>query len=60
MIWMIIAILLGAVAILLAITGITVGAILCCTRESVKNTSISKLTTHQQGIHIQVHTYNAV
>ena len=58
--WMIIAILFIVFAILLAIPSITMGAILCRSRKSIKAVSTSKLTTHQQGIYVQVHTYNAV
>ena len=58
MLWMIIAILFTVMAILLTIANITIGAMLCHTRKSVKTVSTSKLTTHQQGI--QVHTFNAV
>ena len=51
--WMIIAILSTAVAILLAISSITMGAVLW--RKSVKTMLQLKSTTHKQGIHIQVH-----
>ena len=58
MLWMTIAIWFTVMAIVLAIANLTIGAILCHTRKSVKTVSTSKLTTHQQGI--QVHTFNAV
>ena len=60
MIWIITAIFLVVFVILLAIFSTTMGAILSRTRKSVKTVSVSKLTTHQQGIHIQVNTNNAV
>ena len=51
MIWMVIAIFSITMAILLAISGITMGAVLCRISKSVITTSGSKLTTHQQGIY---------
>ena len=45
--WMIIAIVLLVVAILLAITSIALGTILCLTRKSVKSVPAPKLTPHQ-------------
>ena len=45
--WMIVAIVFLVVAILLAITSIAVGAMLCLTRKSVKSEPASKLSPHQ-------------
>ena len=58
MLWLTIAILFTVMAILLSIANLTIGAILCHTRKSVKTVSGSKLTTYQQGT--QVHTFNAI
>ena len=45
--WMIIAIVFLVVAILLAITSIALGTMLCLTRKSVKSVPASKLSPHQ-------------
>ena len=45
--WMIIAIVFLVVAILLAITSIALGTMLCLTRKSVKSVPASKLTPNQ-------------
>ena len=47
MTWMIIAILFLVGAILLAITSITLGTMLCVTRKCLISASDSKLTPHQ-------------
>ena len=45
--WMIIAIVFLAVAILLAITSIALGTMLCLTRKSLKSVPAPKLSPHQ-------------
>ena len=45
--WMIVAAVLLVVAILLAITSIALGTMLCFTRKSVKSVLAPKLTPHQ-------------
>ena len=45
--WMIIAIVFLEVAILLAITSIALGTMLCLTRKSVKSVPASNLSPHQ-------------